>query len=239
MTHAAQQISRKSAASWVLSKVPFDGCPAVSSSLTSKRYSRKDYYFMRARGRRLAAYGLAILISAPATSFVAQAKGINYSESRVSIGNFGRLNDQYYRGEQPEGRDYADLAALGIKTVIDLQADGDNADEAKLVEAAGMKFYRIPMTTRQAPTDAQISEFLRIVNDPAQQPVYVHCKGGKHRTGVMTAIYRMEHDGWTGDQAFKEMKQYRFGADMLHPEFKQFVYRYEPLHLANASPTAR
>jgi hypothetical protein len=42
----------------------------------------------------------------------------------------------------------------------------------------------------------------------------------------MTAVYRMTHDGWTADQAFKEMKQYKFGADFLHPEFKRFVYGY-------------
>ena len=39
----------------------------------------------------------------------------------------------------------------------------------------------------------------------------------------MSAIYRMTHDGWTGEQAFKEMKQYKYGADFLHPEFKTFV----------------
>ena len=143
----------------------------------------------------------------------------------VSIGNFGQVSDTYYRGEQPDGRDYTDLAALGIKTVIDLQQDG-SATERQLVEAAGMKFYRIPMTTRKAPTSDQLALFLQLVNDTAKQPVYVHCAGGRHRTGVMTAVYRMTHDGWTADQAFKEMKQYNFGADFLHPEFKQFVYSY-------------
>jgi tyrosine-protein phosphatase SIW14 len=64
------------------------------------------------------------------------------------------------------------------------------------------------------------------VNDPANQPVYVHCVGGKHRTGVMTAVYRMTQDGWTADQAFKEMKQFKFGADFLHKEFKEFVYSF-------------
>jgi tyrosine-protein phosphatase SIW14 len=145
--------------------------------------------------------------------------------SRVRIGNFGQVNANYYRGEQPKGRDYADLAALGIKTVIDLQADGDGNEQA-LVEAAGMKFHRFPMTTHVPPTSAQLDKFMEIVNDPAQQPVYVHCKGGRHRTGVMTAVYRMEKDGWTADRAFSEMKQYRFGADFLHPEFKRYVYGY-------------
>lgn len=148
--------------------------------------------------------------------------------TKIRIANFGRVSPMYYRGEQPVGRDYSDLAALGVRTVIDLQGDGDNRDEAQLVKKAGMTFYRIPMTTRVAPTAEEIAEFLRIVTDPVQEPVYVHCKGGRHRTGVMTAIYRIEQDGWSADQAFKEMKQYGFGADFLHPEFKRFVYSYKP-----------
>lgn len=152
-----------------------------------------------------------------------------------NIANFGRISDTYYRGEQPDGRDFADLAALGVKLVIDLQRDGP-AGERQAVEAAGMKFYRIPMTTRKAPTSEQLEQFLQLVNDGANQPVYVHCAGGRHRTGVMTAVYRMTHDGWTPEQAFKEMKQYDFGADFLHPEFKQFVYGYraEPARALNA-----
>src|SRR5215216_7148483 len=141
------------------------------------------------------------------------------------IDNFGEISPTYFRGAQPEGRDYAELATFGIKTVVDLQGDGE-ADEEQLVETAGMKFYRIPMTTRIVPTAEQIVSFLKLVNDPGNQPVYVHCAGGRHRTGVMTAVYRMTHDSWTSDKAFKEMKQYKFGADFLHPEFKRFVYSY-------------
>ena len=144
---------------------------------------------------------------------------------KTSIDNFGQINAHYFRGAQPDRGDYADLKALGIKTVIDLQKDF-KASEERLVRAAGMKFYRIPMNTRVSPTEEQLDSFLRLVNDPANQPVYVHCAGGRHRTGVMTAVYRMTHDGWTADQAFKEMKRYDFGADFLHPEFKTFVFAY-------------
>jgi protein tyrosine/serine phosphatase len=144
----------------------------------------------------------------------------------VGIDNFGRISETYYRGAQPDGRDYTDLAALGVKTVIDLQEDG-LATERQFVESAGMRFFRIPMNTRRAPTSDDLSQFLQLVNDPANQPVYVHCAGGRHRTGVMTAVYRMTHDGWNSDQAFREMKQYDFGADFLHPEFKRFVYGYQ------------
>ena len=155
--------------------------------------------------------------------------------SNIKIGNFGQVNANYYRGEQPEDGDYAALAALGIRTVIDLQADGGNDHEAQLVEAAGMTFHRIPMTTRVAPTLEQIAQFMTIVTNPAHQPVYVHCAGGKHRTGVMTAVYRMEHDGWTADQAYQEMKRYKFGSSMWHPEFKDFVYHYQPLRMYGKS----
>ena len=146
--------------------------------------------------------------------------------SRIRIDNFGRVDATYFRGAQPEGHDYADLAALGVKTIINLTSDDAQANEQAMAGQAGLKYFQIPMTTHEAPTAAQLAEFMKIVNDPASQPVYVHCVGGRHRTGVMTAAYRITQDGWTADRAFQEMKQYKFGADFLHPEFKKFVYGY-------------
>jgi tyrosine-protein phosphatase SIW14 len=154
----------------------------------------------------------------------------------VDIDNFGRVSETYYRGAQPEDADYAALAKLGVKTIIDLQADG-LSDEADLVKTAGMAYFRIPMTTRVPPTEKQVAEFLAIVNDPAQQPVYVHCAGGRHRTGVMTAVYRMTQEGWTGEQAFSEMKKYNYGPDFLHPEFKKFVYNFRAPELVAVGNT--
>src|SRR5262249_46537968 len=116
-------------------------------------------------------------------------------------------------------------AALGIKTVIDLTADGRD-DEPAMVKSAGMKFYRIPLTTSERPSDIAVTQFLKLVNDPANQPVYVHCQGGRHRTGVMTAVYRMTQDGWNADRAYTEMKQYRFEGFPGHPALKRFVYDY-------------
>ena len=146
--------------------------------------------------------------------------------ANIRIDNFGRVDSNYYRGGQPQRRDYADLAAIGVKTVINLTSDDAQANEQAMVEGAGMTYVSIPMTTHDVPTAAQLAQFLKIVNDSNEQPVYVHCVGGRHRTGVMTAVYRMAQDGWTADQAFREMKQYKFGADFLHSEFKEFVYAY-------------
>jgi uncharacterized protein (TIGR01244 family) len=199
---------------------------------------------VRLQGTLLSSSVIAILVTSMPLAGIAESRKTSASPatrvtlSNIRIDNFGQLNSNYYRGEQPDGRDYRDLAALGIRTVIDLQADGDNHNEEQLVEAAGMRFHRIPMTTHVAPTREQIESFLRLVNDPAHQPVYVHCKGGKHRTGVMTAVYRMEQDGWNADRAFQEMKRYEFGWDFLHPEFKQFVYGYEPTQLLAESGIA-
>ena len=175
----------------------------------------------------LLAISLGIPLGAPlaAETRSPQATPAAVELASIRIDNFGRINANYYRGAQPEGRDYLGLAALGVKTVIDLQADG-RADEPDLVRAAGMTFYRIPMTTRVAPTLEQIDQFIKLVTDPLAGPVYVHCAGGRHRTGVMTAIYRMTADHWTAGRAFAEMKSYKFGADFLHPEFKKFVFAY-------------
>jgi protein tyrosine/serine phosphatase len=151
-----------------------------------------------------------------------------WAQYGVAIDNFGRVNDSYFRGAQPVAADYASLAAMGVKTIINLTSHDADPNEPGMVARHGMMYLQIPMSTRVEPTKDQIASFLAIVNDPARQPVYVHCVGGRHRTGVMTAVYRMTHDGWTAERAFREMKQYKYGADFLHPEFKRFVYNYRP-----------
>jgi protein tyrosine/serine phosphatase len=147
----------------------------------------------------------------------------------IRIGNFGRINDNFYRGEHPQGDEYRQLAALGVKTVIDLRMDFDG-DEQKYVEAGGMRYEHIAMTASRAPSPEDVERFLALVNDPASQPVYVHCAAGRHRTGAMTAVYRLTKDGWTADQAYAEMKEYKFKMPLNFllgkPEMKKFVYRY-------------
>jgi len=169
---------------------------------------------------------LAIPAAAQTASAIAQKSTANLS--RIRIDNFGQINANYYRGAQPKGQDYADLAAIGVKSVIDLTDDDTDPTEPSMVKRAGMKAFHVPMNTHTPPSEEQLAQFFKIVNDPANQPVYVHCVGGKHRTGVMTAAYRVSDEGWNAEKAFSEMKQYKFGADFLHPEFKSFVYAFKP-----------
>jgi protein tyrosine/serine phosphatase len=168
-----------------------------------------------------AAFVVVLSLTLPA---VGQVDVKNFSN--IKIQNFGQIDANYYRGSQPRIDDLTNLAKLGVRTVIDLTNGDGDSNEKLNVEKAGMKYCQIPMTTHKEPTTEKIAEFLRIVNDPAQQPVYVHCVGGRHRTGVMTAIYRMTQSKWSAAEAFQEMKQFKFGMDFLHPEFKNFVFSY-------------
>ena len=152
----------------------------------------------------------------------------------ISIENFGKVNDHYYRGSQPEREQFAELKRLGIKTVIDLRKDNKAAAEG-WARDSGLKYFQIPLKASTPASEEQISYFLSLVNDPANWPVYVHCKGGRHRTGALTAVYRITHDGWTADQAYNEMKEYDFNNGLFGGPGaqKKFVYSfYEHFHAA-------
>ena len=128
---------------------------------------------------------------------------------RVNIKNFGVVNENYYRGSQPGPEEFAELKRFGVKTVIDLREDYKRHAPA-WVREQGMRYFNIPLKASRPATEQETQYFLQLVNDPANWPVYVHCKGGRHRTGALTAVYRITHDRWTADQAFEEMLRYDF-----------------------------
>lgn len=149
--------------------------------------------------------------------------------SKVSIANFGQMDDRFFRGGQPKEEDYKALAAIGITTVIDLR--NDPKDYAKTTaEALGMRYINIPMSDKQYPATAKIDEFLKLVEDPATGKFYVHCKGGRHRTGVMGAVYRFNHYGWDYDRAYAEMKKFDFYTRWGHGDLKKFIQDYASNH---------
>jgi len=111
----------------------------------------------------------------------------------IAIENFGQMDDRFFRGAQPAEGDIKSLASLGIKTIIDLRDDPTNY-EKRAAEASGMRYVNIPMSDSSRPRDEQIEEFLKIANNPATGRFFVHCAGGRHRTGVMGAVYSMTLD---------------------------------------------
>ncbi len=145
--------------------------------------------------------------------------------SNINIKNFGKMDDRFYRGAQPSEQDYKDLKALGIRTVIDL-TDSPKSYERRDVEALGMRYVNIPMSDSEYPKQASIDAFLKLVNDPSTGKFYAHCAGGRHRTGVMGAVYRFNVNHWTLDQAYAEMKNYDFYTRFGHGDLKTFVEDY-------------
>ena len=176
--------------------------------------------------RKLSYAGAVSAISILFVSVLSFAQNANKPDmSRVRIDNFGCINENFFRGAQPSRSDYKSLSALGVKTVVDLEDHGADY-EPSMVQSLGMKFYRIGLSDHSWPSKQQAEQFLKIVNDPANQPVFVHCHGGRHRAGIMTAIYRITHDNWTADRAYAEMKQYGFEKGFGHGGLKDYVYDY-------------
>jgi protein tyrosine/serine phosphatase len=147
------------------------------------------------------------------------------SEALVDIDNFGQINDHIYRGGQPKGDNFRQLAGLGVKTIIDLRGDSVPGERAS-AEAAGLRYINLPLADKQYPQAGAAQRFLDLVNDPANGVVYVHCAGGRHRTGAMVAVYRMSVDGWDIERAYQEMKDYDFYTSMGHGCYKVYVYEY-------------
>jgi protein tyrosine/serine phosphatase len=165
---------------------------------------------------------LALILTFSAISFAKVHEG---SFPNVHIKNFGQMDERFYRGAQPKEADYKDLAALGIKTVIDLREDSESYEKRE-AEALGMRYVNIPMDDKEYPKSEQVSQFLKLVDDPATGKFFVHCAGGRHRTGVMGAAYRFNHDHWNFDQVYAEMKDYDFYTRFGHGKMKDFVQDY-------------
>jgi len=156
--------------------------------------------------------------------------------SNIKINNFGQMDDRFYRGARPKEKDFAALKTLGIRTIVDLT---DNTPEEKgYVEAQGMRYVNIAIPDKQDPTDAQIAQFLKLVNDPGTGKFYVHCAGGRHRTGVMGAIYRFNNYHWNLDQVYAEMLDFDFYTSNGHGGQKKFVENYSAKFPANAANSA-
>jgi protein tyrosine/serine phosphatase len=153
----------------------------------------------------------------------------------IKIKNFGQMDARFYRGAQPKPGDYKALADLGIKTVIDLREDTEQNAQT-MVESLGMKYVNIPMIAKKYPTPQATEQFLKTVNDPETGKFYVHCAGGRHRTGAMGAVYRFELYKWDFDKVYKEMKQYDFYTSWGHGAFKDFVRDYSQRVLEQTKP---
>ena len=161
-------------------------------------------------------------------AFVAVSFAKTHSDpafANINIKNFGKMDDRFYRGAQPKEEDFKALKTLGIKTIVDLR-DDPVSYERRSVEALGMRYVNIPMSDSNYPKEEQIQTFLKVVSDPSTGKFFAHCAGGRHRTGVMGAVYRFNVNHWNYDQAYAEMKDYDFYTRFGHGDMKTFVEDY-------------
>jgi tyrosine-protein phosphatase SIW14 len=125
-----------------------------------------------------------------------------------------------YRGAHPGDAGIEALAKAGIRTIVDLQggdtsadageSEADRLEEQSIVEANGMKFFNVPLSSLDVnfkDQDQKITTALNLISDPANQPIFFHCFHGEDRTGVLAALYRVVYQGCTIDEAHHEMIQ--------------------------------
>jgi protein tyrosine phosphatase (PTP) superfamily phosphohydrolase (DUF442 family) len=160
-------------------------------------------------------------------------------EVKSSLPHFHRVNENYTRGSKPAGEGVRTLRRLGIKAILDLRSAYDHTDEVRAeAERLGLTYYRLPLSVWYGPSDAEAKKFLSLVSDRCRGPFFVFCSDGIHRTGEMSAIYRIERDRWEVGRALKEMDE--IGFSPYYYALRNYVWTYARKFRPEAVPrTAR
>jgi tyrosine-protein phosphatase SIW14 len=124
------------------------------------------------------------------------------------IPRFGEVSPQLYRGAQPSSEGIEFLAKMGVEIIVNLRP-GDHPEEEAEAGRLGMRYVSIPWQCYH-PNDTAIANFLHVLRENPDKKIFVHCELGSDRTGMSIAAYRMSVQGWSADDAMKEMQAYGF-----------------------------
>jgi protein tyrosine/serine phosphatase len=127
---------------------------------------------------------------------------------------FAKVSEALYRSGQPTKAGVAQLKSAGVKTILKLNSD--DPSESDWAAAGGLRLQTLLMSNKQSPTYEQIDEALAIINDPASQPVLVHCHLGHDRTGAVVGAYRVAVQGMSVERAASEAKTFGYSS----PDFE-------------------
>jgi tyrosine-protein phosphatase SIW14 len=141
------------------------------------------------------------------------------------VSNLGEVTTTLYRGGQPTKEGFDNLAKMGISIVVDLRAS--HLSEREEVTNLRMQYVAIPWHCFH-PQDAAFAQFLTLLRENPGKKVFVHCRLGHDRTGMMIAAYRMAEQGWTAEEARKEMEAYgfSFGYRMICPGLSSYEEKF-------------
>ena len=131
-----------------------------------------------------------------------------------------QLSPQIFRGSAPAKENLRELKDMGIKTIISVRTNS-TPKRARLCKQLGLKFFHIKTGVFHIPKEKEIDQFLSIVENPDNLPVYICCILGTDRTACYSAIYRVAEDGWTAQHAYEE--QVEKGLKEWWPIFRKYT----------------
>ncbi len=135
------------------------------------------------------------------------------------VPNLFRVSDGLYRGAQPSYEGFRNLERIGVKTIVNLRSFHSDRDD---LEGTDLDYEHMTMKSWH-PEDKEIVEFLRIASDPDRFPVFVHCQHGADRTGTVCAVYRIAIEGWSREDAVREMTEGGYGFHDIHFNLPKYV----------------
>jgi protein tyrosine/serine phosphatase len=104
-----------------------------------------------------------------------------------------------------------------IKSVIDLRFPGTKdsinnpevpleliAEKTAIEKLKGVQYFNVG--SDQVPDSTTISNFLSIMDNKVNYPVLIHCYHGVGRSPLFSAIYRMEYEGISNEEARDETR---------------------------------
>src|SRR5688572_12071287 len=143
------------------------------------------------------------------------------------IRNFLRVNKDFCTGGQPRLEHLEKLKAEGVKAIINLRQPGEHraAEEEAKAKELGLRYFNIPVSFGD-PKEEQVTEFLRITDDPKNRPAFIHCAAAI-RVGAFWMIRRVLRDGWTIEAAEEEAKKIGLRES---PHLNEFARKYIEKH---------
>ena len=153
------------------------------------------------------------------------------NEFGIPIRNFARVTETIYRGALPGREGYQALVdKLGVRRVCSL-IEHERRQDRELALAAGVsEWLSIPFSDTGAPDPARVREWLEHMRSSEQAgPVFTHCRGGRHRTGILVGVLRVTDCGWAKDKALEEMMTFGWYSARGHaPLLEWFVRDFDP-----------
>jgi protein tyrosine phosphatase (PTP) superfamily phosphohydrolase (DUF442 family) len=135
------------------------------------------------------------------------------------VPNLHKVSESLYRSAQPTEIGMKNLKSLGIETIVNLRSFHSDRDE---IGQTDLDYEHITMKAWH-PEEKEAVRFLQIVSDPKRTPVLVHCQRGADRTGVMCAVYRIAVEGWTKDEAIREMIDGGYGFSPVWANLRRWI----------------